>query len=104
MHTRCWKNTHKMAARYSELDLPVDDAIPKARADSRDIEPPEESTTDAPDTRYQTTKWEIWAYYACVALLFFHEMDKWVPQLLQLQHFDTVADNNPTVTTWGIMD
>ncbi|KAM5451837.1 hypothetical protein MaudCBS49596_003665 [Microsporum audouinii] len=66
-----------MAARYSELDLPVDDAIPKARADSRDIEPPEESTTDAPDTRYQTTKWEIWAYYACVALLFFHEMDKW---------------------------
>ncbi|EZF97150.1 hypothetical protein H113_02957 [Trichophyton rubrum MR1459] len=56
-----------MAVERAELDLTVEDAATKVSDDSRDAEIPDGPTTETLDEKFQTSKWEIWAYYACVA-------------------------------------
>lgn len=56
-----------MAVERAELDLATDDTATKASVDTRDAEIPDGPTTETLDEKFQTSKWEIWAYYACVA-------------------------------------
>ncbi|OAL64152.1 autophagy protein [Trichophyton rubrum] len=53
-----------MAVERAELDLTVEDAATKVSDDSRDAEIPDGPTTETLDEKFQTSKWEIWAYYA----------------------------------------
>ncbi|GBF60149.1 autophagy-related protein [Trichophyton mentagrophytes] len=53
-----------MAVERAELDLATDDTATKASVNTRDAEIPDGPTTETLDEKFQTSKWEIWAYYA----------------------------------------